>query len=120
MRRCEFTTGAFVEPITVWDEPRTLGFDVALQPAPLHEWSPYTRVYAPHLDGFFRTTRGEFRLVPLDGGRMRLEGRTWYALDMQPAAYWHVIADAVLHAIHQRVLEHVKASAEGEVRRGAS
>ena len=22
VRRCEFSTGAFVEPITVWDEPR--------------------------------------------------------------------------------------------------
>lgn len=112
VRRCEFTTGSFVEPITVWDEPRRLAFDVAAQPPPLREWSPYARVYAPHLDGFFRTTHGEFRLVPLDGGRTRLEGRTWYRLDMQPALYWTAIADGILHAIHQRVLIHVKASAE--------
>ena len=98
VRHCEFTTGAFVEPITVWDAPRRLAFDVIAQPPPLQEWSPYTRVYAPHLDGFFRTSQGEFRLVPLDDGRTRLEGRTWYTLDMQPAMYWTAIADTILHA----------------------
>jgi hypothetical protein len=112
IRRCEFTTGAFVEPITVWDAPHTLAFHVLEQPAPLHEWSPYSRVYAPHLDGFFRTTQGEFRLVPLDGGRTRLEGRTWYTLHMQPAIYWNSVADAILHGVHRRVLAHVKARAE--------
>jgi Polyketide cyclase / dehydrase and lipid transport len=112
VRHCEFTTGAFVEPITVWDVPRRLAFDVIAQPPPLQEWSPYTRIYAPHLDGFFRTSRGEFRLVALDGGRTRLEGRTWYALDMQPAMYWTAIADTILHAIHGRVLEHIKSEAE--------
>ncbi len=113
VRHCEFTTGAFVEPITVWDEPRTLAFDVIHQPPPLREWSPYSRVYAPHLDGFFRTSRGEFRLVSLSPSRTRLEGRTWYFLDMRPSIYWNVLADTILHAIHQRVLEHVKEEAEG-------
>ena len=112
VRHCEFTTGAFVEPITVWDAPRRLAFDVIAQPPPLQEWSPYSRVFAPHLDGFFRTSHGEFRLVALEGGRTRLEGRTWYTLDMQPAMYWSAIADTILHAIHGRVLEHVKSEAE--------
>ena len=117
VRHCEFTTGAFVEPITVWDAPRRLAFDVIAQPPPLHEWSPYSRVFAPHLDGFFRTSHGEFRLVALEGARTRLEGRTWYTLDMQPATYWTAIADTILHAIHRRVLEHVKREAErGRVR----
>ena len=112
VRHCEFTTGAFVEPITAWDAPRRLAFDVIAQPLPLQEWSPYSRVLAPHLDGFFRTSHGEFRLVALEGGRTRLEGRTWYTLDMQPAMYWTAIADTILHAIHARVLEHVKSEAE--------
>lgn len=111
-RHCEFTTGAFVEPITVWDAPRRLAFDVIAQPPPLQEWSPYSRVFPPHLDGFFRTSHGEFRLVALDGGRTRLEGRTWYTLDMQPAMYWTAIADTILHAIHTRVLDHIKREAE--------
>jgi hypothetical protein len=111
VRHCEFTTGAFVEPITVWDAPRRLAFDVVDQPPPLQEWSPYSRVFAPHLDGFFRTSHGEFRLIALEGGRTRLEGRTWYTLDMQPAMYWSAIADTILHAIHTRVLEHIKREA---------
>jgi hypothetical protein len=116
VRHCEFTTGAFVEPITVWEAPRRLAFDVIAQPPPLQEWSPYTRVFAPHLDGFFRTSHGEFRLVALAGGRTRLEGRTWYTLDMQPAKYWTAIADTILHAIHRRVLEHVRSGAEQDGR----
>jgi len=114
VRHCEFTTGAFVEPITVWDAPRVLAFDVQSQPPPLREWSPYAHVYAPHLDGFFRTTHGEFRLIQLAPNRTRLEGRTWYSLQMQPSAYWQVIADTILHAIHRRVLDHVKAHAESQ------
>jgi hypothetical protein len=112
VRYCEFSTGAFVEPITVWDAPRRLAFDVVEQPPPLREWSPYHSVYAPHLDGFFRTTRGEFRLTALDDGRTRLEGRTWYSVRMQPQIYWTAVSDAIVHRIHDRVLRHIKAQTE--------
>jgi hypothetical protein len=112
IRRCEFSTGAFVEPITVWEEPHRLGFDVAAQPPPLTEWSPYRDLHPPHLDGYFRSRRGEFRLIPLPGNRTRLEGSTWYELDIAPAAYWQLWADGIVHAIHGRVLEHVKRLAE--------
>ncbi|HEY8832190.1 MAG TPA: hypothetical protein VIM21_06750, partial [Gemmatimonadaceae bacterium] len=78
IRRCEFSTGAFVEPITVWDEPRTLAFGVREQPPPLTELSVYSRVYATHLNGYFRSEHGEFRLIPLRNGGTRLEGHTWY------------------------------------------
>lgn len=60
----------------------------------------------------FQTSRGEFKLVRLPGGRTRLEGRTWYSLAMQPQLYWTPIADAILDRIHGRVLEHIKTEAE--------
>ena len=41
IRRCRFSTGDFVEPITRWDEPRLLAFSVASQPAPMRELSPW-------------------------------------------------------------------------------
>lgn len=107
VRYCEFSTGAFVEPITVWDEPRRLAFDVVSQPPTMHEWSPWERIHAPHLDGFMVSHRGEFRLVELPGGRTRLEGSTWYHLDMFPQAYWTLYSDWLLHAIHRRVLDHI-------------
>ena len=113
IRWCEFTTGAFREPITAWDEPARLAFDVTDQPPPLQEWSPWRSVYAPHLQGFFRSTKGEFRLVRLPGNRTRLEGRTWYRLKMEPQVYWTVIADAIVHRIHVRVLDHIRLEAQG-------
>jgi hypothetical protein len=34
---------------------------------------------------------------------------------MQPAIYWNLVADAILHGVHRRVLDHVKAGAETEL-----
>jgi uncharacterized protein YndB with AHSA1/START domain len=112
VRHCEFTTGPFVEPITVWDEPRRLAFDVAAEPPPMEEWSPYGAIDAPHLHGYLHSRRGEFRLVPLPGGRTRLEGTTWYSLQIYPSAYWHLWSDLLIHQIHERVLEHIKREVE--------
>lgn len=107
VRHCEFTTGTFVEPITVWDQPRRLAFDVTEQPAPLFELSPYRHVHPPHLDGFLRSTRGEFRLVEMSPVHTRLEGRTWYRSEMYPQWYWSAWSDFLIHRIHERVLDHI-------------
>jgi hypothetical protein len=64
LRHCEFSTGAFVEPIDAWDEPRRLAFSVRSQPAPMEEWTPYAAVRPPHLDSYLRAERGEFVIVP--------------------------------------------------------
>lgn len=115
VRHCEFSTGDFVEPITVWDEPRRLAFDVASQPDPMTELSPWRHVHPPHLhEQSLKSRRGEFRLVDIGGGRTRLEGRTWYTFDMHPPAYWTLWSDLSIHRIHRRVLDHVKRLAEAE------
>jgi hypothetical protein len=111
-RRCVFSTGAFIEPITIWEPGRILAFGVTAQPQPLEEWSPYRRVYAPHLNGFFVSERGEFRLIPLANGGTRLEGHTWYHNNMYPQSYWRLFSDPILHRIHARVLDEVKRDAE--------
>jgi len=113
-RYCDFTTGSFIEPITAWEENRRLAFDVIAQAAPMREWSPYAEVNPPHLDGYFRATQGEFRLIPLPGNRTRLEGRTRYVVDMFPQSYWTLPAGRLIAAIHWRVLRHIKAVAEEE------
>ena len=113
-RYCDFTTGSFVEPITVWEEHRRLGFDITAQAPPMREWSPYREVNPPHLDGYFRATQGEFRLIALPGNRTRLEGRTRYVVDMFPQSYWTLSADRLVTAIHRRVLRHIKEVAEEE------
>ncbi len=114
IRRCTFTTGDFVEPITVWDEPRRLAFDVVAQPHPMVETSLWGRIEPAHLDHTLRSRRGEFRLEPLPGGGTRLHGTTWYQLDMAPQAYWRWWSDTMIQAIHQRVLRRIAAAAEAE------
>lgn len=112
VRRCLFTTGSFVEPIEVWDAPRELTFSVSSAPDPMHELTLWRGVRPPHLDGFLETTRGQFVLQPLPGGRTRLVGRTWYRTHMVPEPYWRLWADGIIHAIHMRVLRHVAGLAE--------
>ena len=108
IRYCEFSTGAFVEPITAWEPGRRLAFDVTRSPPPLREWSFYDNVSAPHLDGFLQSRRGEFKLIPLPNGGTRLEGRTWYQVRMAPEWYWRIWSDAIIHRIHARVLDHIR------------
>lgn len=115
VRRCEFSTGPFVEPITVWDEPSRLAFDVVEQPHPMHEWSPYRNLHPAHLEGFFCSRRGEFRLIELGTGRTRLEGTTWYTQRFWPAPYWQQWSDHLVHTIHRRVLEHIRRETESAV-----
>jgi hypothetical protein len=112
VRYCVFSTGSFVEPITRWEPGRRLSFDVSSQPRPMTEWSPYGAITPAHLDGWFESKRGEFRLVSLPNGHTRLEGSTWYVMRLQPAAYWSLFGDAFIHQIHQRVLEHIRQNAE--------
>ena len=44
IRKCNFTTGRFLEPITIWDEPNLLEFSVLDQPPPMVEWSIYNNL----------------------------------------------------------------------------
>lgn len=112
IRHCEFSTGAFVEPITVWDRPNRLAFDVTKQPRAMNELSPYRHVHPPHLDGYLNCQRGEFRLKRLPGNRTLLEGSTWYEFKMYPQGYWTLWSDTSIHLIHERVLNHIKKLSE--------
>lgn len=111
-RHCVFSTGAFVEPIEIWDEPRLLKFSVTSNPAPMEEWTPYSHIEPPHLHGFLVSEGGQFLLTPLPNGGTRLEGTTWYRHGLWPAAYWQAWSDAIIHKIHLRVLKHIRDEAE--------
>lgn len=111
-RHCVFSTGPFVEPIEVWDEPRRLKFSVTSNPAPMEEWTPYDEVHPPHLDNFLVSKGGQFVLVALEGGRTRIEGTTWYEHNLWPATYWRWWSDHIIHKIHLRVLRHIKDQTE--------
>jgi len=112
VRRCIFSTGPFVEPIEVWDEPRLLKFSVTENPPPMEELTPYGHIDAPHLHGFLVSRGGQFQLTELPGGRTRLEGTTWYRHTLWPTAYWQIWSDSIIHRIHLRVLRHIAIQAE--------
>ena len=82
----------------------------------MRELSFWGDVHPPHLDGFLRSRRGEFRLIPLPGGRTLLRGTTWYENRMWPAAYWRLWSDELIGSIHERVLAHVARWAEADHR----
>lgn len=120
IRYCEFSTGPFVEPIEIWDEPRLLAFRVTENPAPMHEWSPYSKVVPKHLHGYLISKHGQFQLTPMPDGRTLLAGTTWYQHGLWPGEYWRWWSDAIIHKIHLRVLNHVKTLAEHEAKATAS
>jgi hypothetical protein len=113
VRHCNFTTGSFVEPITVWDEAKLLKFDVVEQPAPMKELS-FWDIDAPHLHDYFVSKQGQFKLVALPNDKTLLEGTTWYYHNIKPAAYWQLWSDYIIHKIHIRVLNHIKFNSENE------
>jgi hypothetical protein len=112
VRYCEFSTGPFVEPIEVWDEPHRLAFSVTQNPPPMREWSPYGELVTKHLHGYLISKHGQFRLTPLPDGRTVLEGTTWYQHNLWPAWYWRFWSDGIIHRIHLRVLNHIRVLAE--------
>ena len=114
VRYCEFSTGTFVEPIEIWDEPRLLKFSVIATPPPMEEWTPYDEIHPPHLDGFFESEGGQFLLQPLANGGTRLIGTTWYRHSIWPTFYWRLWSDELIHRIHLRVLRNIKRQAEND------
>jgi hypothetical protein len=107
VRHCNFSTGSFIEPITVWDKPRLLKFSVVDQPEPMKELSLYD-IHPNHLHEYWVSKEGQFKLTPLPNGHTLLEGTTWYVNKIKPAFYWTLWSDYIVHKIHQRVLEHIK------------
>ncbi len=107
IRYCEFSTGSFVEPITKWDAPNLLSFDVTENPPPMKEISIYQDMHPPHLQGHMASEKGQFRLIA-SGDQVMLEGTTWYTHSISPQFYWGLVSDEIIHRIHLRVLNHIK------------
>lgn len=113
VRECNFSTGSFIEPITVWDEPKLLKFSVVEQPEPMKELSLYD-IHPNHLHGYWVSKEGQFKLTRLPNGHTLLEGTTWYVNKIKPDFYWSLWSDYIVHKIHDRVLEHIKIEAENK------
>ena len=111
IRKCNFNTGSFVEPISIWDKPHLLSFNVIEQPKPMKELS-FWKIDAPHLHDFFVSKKGQFKLTETSKSTTILEGTTWYYHNIKPALYWKIWSDMIVHKIHLRVLNHIKKNSE--------
>lgn len=114
IRYCNFTTGSFIEPITKWDEPNLLQFDVKEQPTPMNELNPFWDVHPPHLEGYFKSYKGQFKLTKIAENITEIEGTTWYQVNITPEIYWKSWSDFIIHRIHKRVLNHIKKESESK------
>ena len=112
VRLGEFSTGVARERVTDWQPGRRLAFVVESQPPMMEEMSPYRRVHAPHLSGYFETSATAFDLKPLPGGKTRLSVRASHALRIDPALYWEPMAKWAISQNVDRVLHSIKARAE--------
>lgn len=112
VRLGEFSTGVARERVTSWVPGRKLAFVVESQPPMMEEMSPYRRVHAPHLSGYFETSATAFDLEPLPGGRTRLTVRATHTLRIDPALYWEPMARWAISQNVRRVLRSIKGRAE--------
>jgi len=60
----------------------------------------------------FDLRRPGFELAPQPDGTTRLVGTTWYSHGLRPEPYWRLWSDLMVHAIHRRVLDHIRREAE--------
>lgn len=111
-RYCDLSTGPMEEIVTAWQPPYHLAFDVLRTPPSMREISIYPDLRPPHLEGFYISKTGEFRLTPLLNGRTRVEGTSCYENRLWPEFYWLPISDYVVRHVHLRVLRHIKTLAE--------
>ena len=110
----DFSTGSARERITRWEPGRRLAFAVLTQPPSMEEMSPYRRVHAPHVSGYFDTDWTSFDLEPLPGGGTRLTARAAHRLRIEPAPYWEPIARWAIRRNVGRVLDDIRMKSERE------
>lgn len=111
-RQCVLSTGTMPEVITAWEPGKRLEFEIMSTPAAMEETLPFGKVKAAHDEGYFLCKHGRFVLTALPGGRTRVEGTSWFQHDLWPQFYWAPLTKEVVHEVHERVLNHIKALAE--------
>jgi len=114
-----FSTGIARERVTEWMPGRRLSFALLSQPPMMEEMSPYRRVHAPHVSGYFITTRTSFTLTPLPDGRTRLTIADSHLLRLEPALYWEPMARWAIAQNVERVLRSIKGRSEHAATRDA-
>jgi uncharacterized membrane protein YhaH (DUF805 family) len=111
-RHGEFSTGVAVERITEWTPDHRLAFVVLNDVPTVRELSPYHRVHAPHVVGYFTTTVASFELEDSGARMTRLALRSTHVLRLEPTLYWLPLVNWVVEENKARVLRHIRLLAE--------
>ena len=119
IRQGEFSTGIARERVTAWEPGKALAFAIIAQPAMMEEMSPYRRVHAPHLHGYFETDTTRFEIETLAAGKSRLTVHASHRLRIDPVLYWEPLARWAIGKNVTRVLESIKGAAERQSGRAA-
>jgi uncharacterized protein YndB with AHSA1/START domain len=97
-RDCVFTGNLiFEEKITENIPGKRLTFAIIHQPA------------HPEILGHATVRRGQMELIRNPDGTTTLVGRSWYALYVHPSWYFDRWAQAIGHAVHERVFDNIAA-----------
>jgi hypothetical protein len=81
------------------------------QPPMMHGMSPYRRIHAPHLTGYFETGPTSLLLAPVAGGTA-LTITAQHRLRIDPAPYWEPLARWAIRGNVRRVLDSLGRQAE--------
>lgn len=107
-----FSTGIATEVVTEWKQDKVLAFRVEDQPPAMEEMSPYRRVHAPHVQGYFVTGETRFELTSIGLNRTLLRVSSEHRLRIDPVPYWEPIARLAIRQNVGRVLEDIQEKSE--------
>lgn len=100
-----FSTGQASETVTAWQPGRLLAFGGDNHAPAMEEMSPYRRVHAPHVDGYFDTLDTRFSLTPRADGTTKVTLQSRHILRIDPVPYWGPIAKWAIRQNMRRVLD---------------
>lgn len=114
-----FSTGEARVRVIGWEPERRLVVQVLESPPALKELSPYARVHAPHVHGYFETRATTFDLQPTPTGTRLVIGAQ-HELKLDPAPYWAPFARWAIRSNTDHVLREIGADAERASRRAGA
>lgn len=102
-RRCIFSGNLVIgERITELTPGKSMTFAITSQPR------------YPEFTDHGKLLQGQITVTGNSDGTTTLTGTSWYAMRVYPAWYFGPWADGIIHGVHYRVFDHIKALSEAE------
>ncbi|GHM98694.1 hypothetical protein WSM22_01840 [Cytophagales bacterium WSM2-2] len=111
---CELSNGFAALAIEKLDSLRQIRFSIPDEVRTMKELTFYDSLDAPHLQGYFDASYGEFIIKPISENQCQLIANTKYKYRITPAFYWQWWSDYLVNAMHRHVLEDIRALAESK------